>query len=114
MSDWREELRGRGFMIDDEPTPVPSVPHGRNPDLATWTVAWKRDPNPNGGFDETIRLPDGYVWDPSRRNGVHADRQYMTRAVKKPLRRDRNTIFVGDNEYYMNPWFFKWIIEVDD
>lgn len=116
MTNWRDDLRSQGFHIDDVPDPVPPVPRGRCEALARWTVAWKRETTAiDGAFRETIRLPDGYEWAPSTREGVHADRQYMTREVDAPAHTEWNTIFKSHGEHYMHPYFFernKWIVKV--
>ena len=114
MPNWREELRSQGFHIDDEPRTKPRLPSRRNANLATWTVAWKREPALDG-FLETIVLPPGYEWDTATRSGVHEDRRYMTRFVKAPGDTVGNTIFRGCGEDYMNHWWFEkhqWIVEV--
>ena len=115
MTNWREDLRRQGYHIDDIPDNLPSVPRNRKADLARWTVAWKREPSASGGYDETIRLPDGYEWDPLTRDGVHQDRQYMTREVDAPLNTEETTIFKSYGELYLHPYFFEqnpWIVRV--
>lgn len=112
MTNWRADLRGRGYYIDDEPLELPSVPPKREPELSRWTVAWLRHRAADGSIRETIRLPDGYEWNDSR-TGVHDDKRYMSRIVENPDSVSDTTIFDGYGKHYLHYSFFKWIAKAD-